>query len=502
MVRRLFRDALPLKRGEWGLALFLYFLLTVMVGTDWIGKLGADALFVKRYGIEKVPWMYILTPIAMLAVSALIFFFIDRMRRRTMLLVYVASVTVFSIALQYAINETGVTESIVQPISYIFAHGVKETIYILFWVYAGNLYDAEQSKRLFPFFAGSVLVGKILGGFAGAAIAPIIHAENFIGAQAVGFGVCFIALLLYRGLPEGKGGKVDDKHRPGGVRATISESVDGYKAVASDPLMRTFGVGVFFWYFLMQFANFLYLLGLDQSTQNASAISGEDTFAVLYGSVYTSSSLVALFIQSFMTTGLLRRFGVVAMLFVVPLWYIATYGWAAATITFDQAKGLWELGLLAGIALQLGERIWIPAIHRPAAELVYSQVAASIRPRARAFLSGGVNAIGNMFAAVGLIVGLKYSDTQTLLATGAALSVVYLYNTAHVRRIFGQRIAQNLVSPDPDLRRNAADMLSSEPVPEESLRALGNRIPADVEHGVHAALTRRGILAVAADVTE
>jgi len=190
------------------------------------------------------------------------------------------------------------------------------------------------------------------------------------------------------------------------------------------------------------------------------------------------------------------------MLFVVPLWYIATYGWAAATITFDQAKGLWELGLLAGIALQLGERIWIPAIHRPAAELVYSQVAASIRPRARAFLSGGVNAIGNMFAAVGLIVGLKYSDTQTLLATGAALSVVYLYNTAHVRRIFGQRIAQNLVSPDPDLRRNAADMLSSEPVPEESLRALGNRIPADVEHGVHAALTRRGILAVAADVTE
>src|SRR5207248_6836716 len=105
--------------------------------------------------------------------------------------------------------------------------------------------------------------------------------------------------------------------------------------------------------------------GLDQSTQNTSAISGEDTFAVLYGSVYTSSSLVALFIQSFMTTGLLRRLGVAAMLFVVPLWYIATYGWAAWTITFDATKGLWQLGLLAGIALQLGERIWIPAIHRP-----------------------------------------------------------------------------------------------------------------------------------------
>ena len=51
---------MPLRRGEWGLALFLYFLLTVMVGADWVGKLGADALFVKRYGVQNVPFMYIM----------------------------------------------------------------------------------------------------------------------------------------------------------------------------------------------------------------------------------------------------------------------------------------------------------------------------------------------------------------------------------------------------------------------------------------------------------
>jgi MFS family permease len=502
-VRGLFRNAFPLRRGEWGLALFLYFLLTVMVGADWVGKLGADALFVKRYGVQNVPWMYIITPIAMLAVSAMIFFFIDRMRRRTMLLVYVAATTIASIALQYAITATGVVDSIVQPISYVFAHGVKETIYILFWVYAGNLYDAEQSKRLFPFFAGSVLVGKILGGVVGAAIAPIIHAENFIGAQAVGFGVCFIALVLYRGLPEGRGGKVKDKHRPEGLRATINESVDGYKAVVSDRLMASFGVGVFFWYFMMQFANFLYLVALaDQSTIGQTTTVGqEDLFSQLYASVYTSSSLVALGIQSLLTTGLLRRLGVAWMLFVVPIWYLGTYGWAALETIAARSN---SLSLLPGVALQLGERIWIPAIHRPASELVYSQVSAAIRPRARAFLSGGVNAFGNMAAAVALIAGLKYSDVATLLATGAGLSLVYVWNAAQVRGIFGKRIAENLTSPDPDLRRNAADMLSSEgaAVPEDALRSLGGRIPADVENGVRVALTRRGILAVAADVTD
>ncbi len=483
---------MPLRRGEWGLALFLYFLLTIMVGADWVGKLGADALFVKRYGVQNVPWMYIITPIAMLAVSALIFFFIDRMRRRTMLLVYVAAVTLASVLIQYAITFNSIG-NIVQPISYVFAHGVKETIYILFWVYAGNLYDAEQSKRLFPFFAGSVLVGKILGGIVGAAIAPIIHAENFIGAQALGFFVCFIALVLYRGLPEGRSGHVEAKERPQGVRATIRESVDGYRAVTSDNLLRTFGVGVFFWYFLMQFANFLYLLGLDQ-TAAGSGVGSEDFFSQLYASVYTSSSLVALAIQSFITSGLLRRVGIAWVLFILPLWFLGTYAAAA----------WFNLNLVTGVALQLGERIWIPALHRPASELVYSQVSAAIRPRARAFLSGGVNAFGNMAAAVALIVGLRYSDVQTLLATGTGLSLVYVYNAWHTRRLFGRRIAQNLTSPDPDLRRNAADMLSSEggAVPDDVLRSLGGRVPADVEHGVRLALTRKGILAVAADVTE
>ncbi len=486
---------MPLRRGEWGLALFLYFLLTVMVGADWVGKLGADALFVKRYGVQNVPWMYIITPIAMLAVSALIFFFIDRMRRRTMLLFYVAAVTLASVGIQYAISFNSIG-NIVQPISYVFAHGVKETIYILFWVYAGNLYDSEQSRRLFPFFAGSVLVGKILGGIVGAAIAPLIHAENFIGAQAVGFFVCFVALVLYRGLPEGRSGHVETKERPQGVRATIRESVDGYRTVTSDPLLRTFGVGVFFWYFLMQFANFLYLLGLDtQSSAVAAAGTGqEDVFSQLYASVYTSSSLVALAIQSFITSGLLRRIGIAWVLFLLPLWYLVTY----ATATY------WNLNIVTGIALQLGERIWIPALHRPASELVYSQVSAAIRPRARAFLSGGVNAFGNMAAAVALIVGLRYSDVQTLLAAGTGLSLVYVYNAWHTRRLFGRRIARNLTSPDPDLRRNAADMLSSEggAVPEDELRSLGGRVPADVEHGVRLALTRKGILAVAADVTD
>src|SRR2546428_11136146 len=224
MLRRITRDAFPLKGGEWRLGLSLYALLTLMVAADWVGKLGADSLFVKRWGVNYVPVMYIVTPVVMLAVSALIFCFVDRVRRRTLLLWYVAGVTLLSVAIQAGVTFQSQIASgwIVQPISYVFAHGVKETIYILFWVYAGNLYDAEQSKRLFPFFAGSGLVGKILGGAIGAAVAPVIHAENFIGAQAVGFLVCFVALLIYPGLPAGHGSPCAEE-RAKGFAASVKD---------------------------------------------------------------------------------------------------------------------------------------------------------------------------------------------------------------------------------------------------------------------------------------
>src|SRR2546429_624391 len=385
MLRRITRDAFPLKGGEWRLGLFLYALLTLMVAADWVGKLGADSLFVKRWGVNYVPVMYIVTPAVMLAVSAMIFFFVDRVRRRTLLLWYVAGVTLLSVAIQAGVTFQGQLPNgwLVQPISYVFAHGVKETIYILFWVYAGNLYDAGQSKRLFPFFAGSVLVGKILGGAIGAGVAPLIHAENFIGAQAVGFLVCFVALVIYRGLPEGHGSRVEEE-RPKGFAASVRDSAEGYRAVVSDKMLRTFGAGVFFWYFLMQFGNFLYPVGLDQSA------------------------------------------------------------------------------------------------------------------------SGGVNAFGNFAAAVALLVGLQLRDNQLLLAVATGLSGVYLYNAWHMMRLFGRRILANLSSIEPDVRFGAAEILATEhgTVSDKLLRSLDGTIPADVEHGVRVALTRRGVLAVAADATE
>jgi hypothetical protein len=109
-----------------------------------------------------------------------------------------------------------------------------------------------------------------------------------------------------------------------------------------------------------------------------------------------------------------------------------------------------------------------------------------------------------MAAAVALIAGLAMFSTTALLAAGAAFSGIFAFNTWQTRRAFGRRIAEILGSSDDLVRRNAMDMLHAEgaAVPTDLLRTVAADGSGEVANGARLALTRRGILAVAADSTE
>ncbi|HVR88176.1 MAG TPA: hypothetical protein VHG53_01360 [Candidatus Limnocylindria bacterium] len=479
------RGLMPVRRDERATVLLLYGLLVVMVLADWVGKVGADAIFIKRVGVTYLPVMYILTPLVMLAASGVLFALVDRMSTRRLLVLYIAGTMVLSVVTQLAL----VVGSVDYWWAYIFAHVVKETIYLVFWVYAGNLFDSEQSKRIFPLFAGALLVGKIGAGIAAGALQPVLHSENFMTVQAVGFALALALVALFRRrLPEPARSAATS--RGSGLRAGVRDLRDGYRAVAMDRLLRPAGVGIFFWYLLMQIANYLYIAGLDSASTSATAQGAEDSFALLYASVYTSGSIIALVIQTLITGSLLRRFGVAAVLFVFPLWYLATFSAAWVALT-----------LVTAVLLQVGERIIVPAIHLPATQVIYSQIAAELRPRARAFFSGGVNATGNIAAAVILLAGGIGPDPRALLLFCTACSAGFVGNIVLVRRALGRRIAENLRSEDPELRRNATQMLHGEAsaVPTEHLRAVLGQASADIEAAVRLALTRRGALAAAVE---
>ena len=485
------RSLFPVRREERGIVFLLYTLLSVTVIANWVGKVGSNSIFIKSVGVTYLPIAYLIAPVVLLVASSVIFSLVGRMRRRDLFIWYVGIVTVLSVAAQVLLPVTSTD----YWFTYVLAQVVKDTIYLIFWVYAGNLFDSEQSKRIFPLFAGSLLVGKIVGGVMAAALTPLIHSESFMAIEAAGFALAFVILVLFRRhLPEGEGAVVDEKAQPKSIGERMAGSLNGYKLVSRDTLLRPFGVNIFFWYFLMQIANYLFAAGLDAASRAGTLQQSQDDYTLLYASVYTSGSIVALGIQTVLTGGLIRRLGVSVVIFAFPLWYLATFG---AGTYFGLAAGA---GLLIAVLLQAAERIVIPAVHLPATQIIYSQVASSVRPRARAFFSGGLNAVAEIGAALVLVGGAISASPQIVLGFGTVCSALFVVNTVSLRRALGRRIVQNLRSEDPELRRNASQMLHGEgrAVPTAELQGLLGESSADIEARVRLALTRRGKLRVAA----
>ena len=485
------RGLFPVRPEERGIVSLLYVLLAITVVANWAGKVGSNSIFIKNVGVAYLPIAYVLAPIVLLVASTLIFSLVGRMRRRDLFIWYVGVVTVLSIAAQILLPVTSTD----YWFTYVLAQVVKDTIYLMFWVYAGNLFDSEQSKRIFPLFAGSLLVGKIVGGVLTAALTPIIHSESFMAVEAVGFALAFVVLVIFRRqLPEGEGEVIAEKAQPKSIGERLAGSLNGYRLVSRDTLLRPFGVNIFFWYFLMQIANYLFAAGLDTATKAGTLQQSQDEYTLLYASVYTGGSIVALGIQTFFTGSLIRRLGVSVVMFAFPLWYLVTFG---AGTYFGLTAGA---GLLIAVALQAAERIVIPAVHLPATQIIYNQVASTVRPRARAFFSGGLNAVAEIGAALVLVAGAINAGPQVVLGFGTVCSALFVANTLGLRRALGRRIVENLRSDDPELRRNAAQMLHGEgrAVPTSELQGLlGEGSSADIEARVQHVLIRRGELRVA-----
>jgi len=489
------RGLFPVRREERGIVFLLYTLLSITVIANWVGKVGSNSIFIKSVGVKYLPIAYVIAPLVLLVASSVIFSLVGRMRRRDLFIWYVGLVTLLSIAAQVLLPVTGTD----YWFTYVLAQVVKDTIYLIFWVYAGNLFDSEQSKRIFPLFAGSLLVGKIVGGLLAAGLTPVIHSDAFMAIEAVGFALAFVILVLFRRhLPEGEGAVTVEKAQPKRIGERLAGSLNGYKLVSRDRLLRPFGVNIFFWYFLMQIANYLFAAGLDAASKAGTLQQSQDDYTLLYASVYTSGSIVALLIQTFLTGGLIRRLGVSVVIFAFPLWYLVTFG---AGTYFGLTAGA---GLIIAVLLQAAERIVIPAVHLPATQIIYNQVASSVRPRARAFFSGGLNAVAEIGAALVLVAGAISASPQVVLGFGTVCSALFVANTMGLRRALGRRIVQNLRSEDPELRRNAAQMLNGEgrAVPTADLQGLLGEGSADIEARVQNALVRRGKLRVAQGHTE
>jgi hypothetical protein len=164
--------------------IFLYFFLT---SSNVILNNYAETAFLKRYGVEYLPVVYMLNAIALFLIMVAMTGIIVRYpgaRILSFLFVF-CGVSVAGIRFLIPFNI-----DLIYPALFMLKAQYEALLGLLFWNLANDLFNTRQSKRLFSLITAGGVIGSIIGSFGTPFLAKAITLDNlllfYLGTTLVG----------------------------------------------------------------------------------------------------------------------------------------------------------------------------------------------------------------------------------------------------------------------------------------------------------------------------
>ncbi|HET7010217.1 MAG TPA: Npt1/Npt2 family nucleotide transporter, partial [Anaerolineales bacterium] len=305
-----------------------------------LGANTADALLFRRFGVEALPLLFIVlggaTFVVTLAYSAALSR-VDPSRLSAWLLAGSAGLLIVARA------AAAVTPSALYPVLWLLVGLTGALIGTLIWNIAGDLFDARQSKRLFPLLASSGILGSVVGNLMTGSLARSLGTENLLLVDA---GLLSMAALLVRPAWRQRAAVLPRRRRRPSL---LAELRSGHDYVMRSRLMRLTAAAA------ILFSVAFFLVTYPFSRAVALAFPDEASLAGYLGRFSGLVTAVTFVVSSFVASRLYARVGVVNSVLILPVIYLA--GFVLWLVRFDLATAaafrfaqLTVLGGLAGAA--------------------------------------------------------------------------------------------------------------------------------------------------------
>ncbi len=142
----------------------------------------AETAFLKRFGVEYLPILYMLNAIALFVIMGLMTAIMGRLpgaRLLSYLFVFCGvSTTVIRFLIPFGID-------LLYPLLFMLKAQFEALLGLLFWNLANDLFNTIQSKRLFPLITAGGVLGQIIGSFGTPFLAKAISLDNILLAYLV-----------------------------------------------------------------------------------------------------------------------------------------------------------------------------------------------------------------------------------------------------------------------------------------------------------------------------
>jgi AAA family ATP:ADP antiporter len=361
-------------------------------------------------GVENLQWLFTGTLLCMIAVNPPFAALVGRLPRVQFIALtyrfFLANLLLFAALLQVATAEQNIW---VGRVFFIWASVFNLFVVSVFWALMVDVFDAEQGKRLFGFIAAGATLGGIVGATVTATLAKQVPPAYLLLASAL---LLEAAVFCVRRLSR----MSDRLHRRPALRSEESaiggSAFAGFKHALGSPYL--INVCLYILLFTVT-STFVYF---QQAEIVRQSFTDRGMRTAFFARVDLWVNILTLSVQLFLTSRVLRWFGVALTLAALPL--ISMIGFA----TLALAPTIAVL-----VVYQVIRRAGNFAFARPAREVLYTVVPREDKYKAKSFIDTAVYRMGDQlgawsYAGLGLL-GLAMSG---IAIVAVPLSLAWLIN--------------------------------------------------------------------------
>ena len=280
----------------------------------------------------------------------------------------------------------------------------------VFWSFMSGLYSTEQAPRLFGFIGAGASIGAIVGPTIPVFFADDLGTMNLMLIASVLLLVPIPIIALLEKLKVGELGNADLHADLGAQQKLGKNPFSGFMLFIRDPFLLAIGVFILLYVVMNTFIYF--------ELRKLLAAFDRDTRTQIWAGMDLAVNSLAIVTAMFVTSRLTTRFGMAATLALIPVLMIG--GWLVVA-----AVPL--LAVLAG--MQIVRRAGNYAITRPGREMLFTQVDAETRFKAKPVIDivvyrGGDMATAWAYTALTTVFGLGLTGIGLVAAVMAAVWAV------------------------------------------------------------------------------
>ena len=331
-------------------------------------------------GIENLPWLFTGTLAGMIAVNPPFAALVARLPRVRFIAIayrfFISNLLVFAVLLYAASAEQNIW---LGRLFFIWTSIFNLFVVSVFWALMVDVYDSEQSKRLFGFIAAGATLGGIAGSSITAALAKQVSPIYLllISAALLELAVFGVRRLsrLSPALSRQPAMRSDEAPIGGSVFSGVTH------ALKSPYLIN---VSVYILLFTIT-STFLYFQQAEIARQSFADRGARTAF---FARIDLWVNILTLGAQLFLTHRLLRRVGVAATLAILP---------ALSVLGFATLASMPTIAVL--VAYQVLRRAGNFAFARPTREVLFTVVPREDKYKAKSFIDTVVYRLGDQVGA-------------------------------------------------------------------------------------------------------